>query len=243
MHRRVQAARRDTGNTRSTLPLRVGWTHHHTRVRSNKRRRTMTRTNSTGYPELLWPFKNLPQDYVVLDLETTGLFDESGAPSILTIGVVEVVAGEPVGGAEFCARPRRSITREASAIHGITERKAAGFPELEESWETLTLLLQGKLVVIHNASFDWLIIRDAAITHRLQVPAIQGVFCSQRSAQPWAVANGIETSSRGPSLDALTQALALPDRRSALDGQHGALIDARQSVDIVESLRRRSGSH
>jgi hypothetical protein len=31
------------------------------------------------FPELLWPFLKVPDDYVVLDLETTGLFDEGGA--------------------------------------------------------------------------------------------------------------------------------------------------------------------
>ena len=43
---------------------------------------------------LLWPFRNLPENYVVLDTETTGLFDESGAPGIVAIGIVEVSNGK-----------------------------------------------------------------------------------------------------------------------------------------------------
>ncbi len=37
--------------------------------------------------QLLWAFKALPESYVVLDTETTGLFDEQGAPGIVSLGL------------------------------------------------------------------------------------------------------------------------------------------------------------
>lgn len=196
-------------------------------------------TMKTAYPELLWPFKNLPQNYVVLDLETTGLIDDIGAPSILAIGIVEVNDGQPVNGTEMFARPSRPITQEAAAIHGITENKAANFPALEDSWGTLSSLLHGRLVVIHNAAFDWVVISEAGRIHQLQLPSVQGIFCSQRSAHPWAQAIGMDVSDRGPSLDSLTKQLELRDRRSERAGYHGALIDAQQTVAVVECLRER----
>ena len=36
------------------------------------------------YKELLWIFTQLPDDYIVLDTETTGLPDENGPPDIVT---------------------------------------------------------------------------------------------------------------------------------------------------------------
>ncbi len=194
----------------------------------------------TAYPELLWPFRSLPKDYVVLDLETTGLIDDIGAPSILTIGIVEVKDGQPGNGTEMFARPRRPITQEATAIHGITEDKAASFPALEESWDTLSSLLHGRLVVIHNAAFDWVVISEIAREKQLQLPNVEGVFCSQRSASPWAQACGLTLSGRGPSLDTLTEVLRITNLRAKNKGIHGALVDAKQTVKVVERLRGRA---
>ena len=42
------------------------------------------------YKELLWIFTQLPDDYIVLDTETTGLPDENGPPDIVTLGITVV---------------------------------------------------------------------------------------------------------------------------------------------------------
>ncbi len=42
------------------------------------------------YSELLWIFTQLPDDYIVLDTETTGLPDENGPPDIVTLGITVV---------------------------------------------------------------------------------------------------------------------------------------------------------
>jgi DNA polymerase-3 subunit epsilon len=43
------------------------------------------------YKELLWIFTQLPDDYTVLDTETTGLPDENGPPDIVTLGLTVVI--------------------------------------------------------------------------------------------------------------------------------------------------------
>ena len=190
-----------------------------------------------AFPELLWPFLNVPEDYVVLDLETTGLFDEGGAPSILTIGLVCVAGGRVVQEIEFRARPNRPITEEARAVHGISEEEASGFPELSECWDEFLSIICGQLVVIHNAAFDWIVVNDIAQTTFLQVPEVKGVFCSQKFSYPWALAVGLEVSSRGPSLDTLTQKFEIHDMRADIEGLHGALVDAKQTANLVEAIK------
>lgn len=71
---------------------------------------------------LLWPFTRLPSNYVVVDLETTGLPDEKGDPGIVSIGVVEVANNMILTSSEMKVRPRREITKEAEAAHGISNR-------------------------------------------------------------------------------------------------------------------------
>lgn len=171
-----------------------------------------------AFPELLWPFLNVPDEYVVLDLETTGLFDEEGAPSILTVGIVGVSEGTAVREIEFQARPSRPITQGAMAVHGISEAEAGRFPELNECWDDLVSILHGKLVIIHNAAFDWLVINEAARNNKFQLPRVKGVFCSQKSAYPWALAVGLEVSTRGPSLDSLTQKFEVRNLRADIGG-------------------------
>lgn len=72
----------------------------------------------------------------------------------------------------------------------------------------------------------------------MQFPQVNGVFCSQKAATPWAQAMGLECSARGPSLDVLTKQLGVKDFRAQVDGRHGAMIDSQQTALVVEALRR-----
>ena len=70
------------------------------------------------------------------------------------------------------------------------------------------------------------------------MPPIQGVFCSQKAAIPWAQAMDLPCSHRGPSLDTLTKAIGVEDLRVKEDGLHGAKIDSRQLAQVVEVISR-----
>tara|TARA_B100001057_G_C22849395_1_gene950330 strand:- start:1034 stop:1678 length:645 start_codon:yes stop_codon:yes gene_type:complete len=187
---------------------------------------------------LLWPFRNLPENYVVLDTETTGLFDESGAPGIVTIGIVEVSNGKAVKANEYAVRPHRQMTNEASQINGIGDQQAQSFPTFTSQWPNIRANLSDHLVVIHNAIFDWPLLIEHVMRYGVNEPSILGVFCSQRAAQPWAQAMGLKCSDRGPSLDTLTEATGVHNFRSELDGIHSASKDAKQTAEVVEALRR-----
>lgn len=189
------------------------------------------------YNELLWIFTQLPDDYIVLDTETTGLADESGLPDIVTLGLTVVRNREIVESVEFEARPQKRISEEAQAIHGITNEQAANFESFESQWKQIADYFKNQLVVIHNASFDWPILLDHVDRCDRALPEIEGVFCSQKAAIPWAQALNLECSHRGPSLDALTKALGTEDLRAKKDGIHGARIDSEQTARAAELMR------
>jgi len=107
------------------------------------------------YPELLWIFSRLPEHYVVLDTETTGLPDEEGLPDIITLGITVVRDRSVIDTAEFSIRPQRTISKEAEAIHGISNEQASGFRTFDSQWPEIADWFNDQLVVIHNASFDW----------------------------------------------------------------------------------------
>jgi len=190
------------------------------------------------YKELLWIFTQLPDDYIVLDTETTGLPDENGSPDIVTLGITVVRNREIAESVEFKTRPQKNISEEAQSIHGITNEQAAEFEFFGAQWGQIVEYLKDQLIVIHNASFDWPILLDHVARYGLTMPPIQGVFCSQKAAIPWAQAMNLPCSQRGPSLDTLTKVLSAENLREKSSGIHGAEIDSQQTARVVETMRR-----
>ncbi len=190
------------------------------------------------YNELLWIFTQLPDDYIVIDTETTGLPDENGLPDIVTLGITVVRGREIAESVEFEIRPTRSISEEAQAVHGISDEQAAAFETFESQWSQIADCFKDQLIVIHNASFDWPILLDHVARYDVTMPDIKGVFCSQKAATPWAQAESLPSSHRGPSLNLLTEVLGVEDLRSKRDGVHGAGIDSRQTARVIERMRR-----
>ena len=189
------------------------------------------------YKELLWIFTQLPDDYIVLDTETTGLPDENGLPDIVTLGITVVRHREIATSTEFQIRPQKPISAQAQSIHGITNEQAAEFKPFDSQWQPIAAYLEGQVIVIHNASFDWPILLDYVDRYGLKMPRIQGVFCSQKAAIPWAQAMNLPCSHRGPSLDTLTKVLGIENLRVKSDGLHGASIDSRLTAYFIEEVR------
>ena len=195
------------------------------------------------YKELLWIFTQLPDDYIVLDTETTGLPDENGPPDIVTLGITVVRNREIAESVEFKTRPQKHISEEAQSIHGITNERAAEFESFDAQWDPIADYLKDQLFVIHNASFDWPILLDHVARYGLSMPPVQGVFCSQKAAIPWAQAMKLQCSDRGPSLDALTKVLGIEDLRAKINGIHGAKIDSQQAAQVTEAMRQYGNMH
>jgi DNA polymerase-3 subunit epsilon len=192
------------------------------------------------FGELLWPFSILPVCYACIDTETTGLPNDKDMPDIVSLGITEVQDKKIVSNLEFKIRPHRRINVEAQSVHGITSEESDQFEELETQWPSINRLLSNRLVVIHNSSFDWPILLDQLARYGLSPPIVEGVFCSQKSAYPWAIANGLECTRRGPSLDVLTATFGVENLRARGGGLHGAAIDSQQTVLVVEKLLEQS---
>ncbi len=185
--------------------------------------------------ESLRAFLELPDNYVVLDTETTGLPDEEGQPGIVTLGLTQVVNRNINESIEFKLRPYREIKKEAEKVHGISNEQAKKFPAFDKEWPLIKSWLDKKVVVIHNKNFDWPIIEFHVGYYKCTPPLPIEIFCSQKSAIEFAIEEKIPMSLRGPSLDDLTAYLNLESFRK--DGLHGAKNDTIQTAYVVEGLR------
>ena len=188
--------------------------------------------------ELQWIFTQLPDDYIVLDTETTGLRDKSGQPDIVTLGLTVVRHRAIAASVEFKIRPEKPIAAQARSIHGIAHEQASAFQPFDAQWDQIAEHLKDQLIIIHNASFDWPILLDQVSRYDLRMPPIQGVFCSQKAAIPWAQAMNLSCSHRGPSLDTLTKVLDVEDLRAKSGGIHGAGIDSRMAARVIDVMIR-----
>ena len=109
-------------------------------------------------------------DYVVFDLETTGIsrtFDE-----VVEISAVKVRSGQVVDEFSTLVNPGRHIPAGASQVNGITDQMVAGYPLFSQVLQEFLDFTEGLTLVGHNiASFDMKFIwRDAEKYYGETVP-------------------------------------------------------------------------
>ncbi|MCB9003640.1 MAG: WYL domain-containing protein [Ardenticatenaceae bacterium] len=90
---------------------------------------------------------------VVLDTETTGLNPALGH-RVVEIGAVRLEDGKTVAEFSQLIYPDRLMDAKASAVNGISDADLRGQPRFAEIAPELLRLLDGAMLVAHNAVFD-----------------------------------------------------------------------------------------
>ena len=100
-------------------------------------------------------------DYVVFDLETTGISPKTD--EVVEISAVKVQSGTPVDEFSTLVNPGRKIPYGASRVNGITDKMVADSPSFKEVLEKFLEFADGFVLVGHNiANFDMkFLYRDA----------------------------------------------------------------------------------
>ena len=101
-----------------------------------------------------------PAAYAVFDCETTGT--DTAADEIVSLAIVRLDAGG-VETARYArlVRPSRTIPAEATAIHGIDDEAVMDAPRFAEIVGEVLGMLDGAVLVAHNAPFDLAMLRRA----------------------------------------------------------------------------------
>jgi DNA polymerase-3 subunit epsilon len=100
----------------------------------------------------------LRQPLIILDLETTGML--AAEERITEIGLIEVDNGEFVDSWSQLVNPEKSIPPFIESITGISDAMVRHAPTFAELAPALYARLQGKLLVAHNARFDYGFLRS-----------------------------------------------------------------------------------
>lgn len=108
--------------------------------------------NQPARPKKYKPTMQTPEDYVVLDFETTGL--RSGSDKIIQIGAVKYLRHERKETMYLMINPECHISSTITRITGITNKDVEHAPVIEEVAHELIAFIGGLPIVAHNAPFD-----------------------------------------------------------------------------------------
>ncbi|HSA51524.1 MAG TPA: DEDDh family exonuclease [Yinghuangia sp.] len=160
-----------------------------------------------------------PRDYAVVDVETTGL---TVRDRVISAAVVLLdAAGSVTGRWTSLVDPQRDPG--PTAIHGLTSADLAGQPLFEDIADELGEHLSGRVLVAHNASFDWRMLSAEYSRLGRAVPADERL-CTI------ALAKRLELPLRNWRLETLAAHYGVPQLKA-----HDAEDDARVLARVFRS--------
>ena len=158
-------------------------------------------------------------EFLVVDTETNGLAGD--ACEMTEVGAVLVGGGELHDRWSSLVRCSRPLGRGIQRFTGITQEMLADAPGLEEVLPPLQELLNGRVLVAHNAPFDRRVLRHAFELIGLEWPN-PPVLCTA------ALARKLLPLQRRRGLSVLADALGIE-----VDTAHRALADAETCARVL----------
>lgn len=165
----------------------------------------------------------LDQHLVFVDLETTGA--TATHDRVTEVGLVEVERGRLAAEWSTLVNPGVSIPPAIQALTGITNGMVALAPSFEEISDDLLRRLDGRLLVAHNARFDYGFLRNEF--QRAGIRYSSRVLCTVR------LSRRLFPQHARHNLDALIARHGID-----CDARHRALGDARALWQLVQRWQR-----
>lgn len=164
------------------------------------------------------------QEYVVVDVETTG--GRAAYHRVTEIGAVKVKAGQVVDRFSTLVNPEKPIPRNITRLTGITDEMVEDAPRFSEISSRFRDFIGKSVFVAHNATFDYGFIREEfrRLGESFRSPTLCTVV-SMRKCYP-----GLPSY----SLARLTQHFGIP-----LEAHHRALCDAEATAGLLHLINEK----
>jgi DNA polymerase III epsilon subunit family exonuclease len=122
-------------------------------------------------------------DFVVFDLETTGLNNRKDR--IVELGAIKLSNGAIAGHMNYLIDPQIPIPALVSSIHGIYDEDVQGKPTIDVVLPEFLEMIKGSVLVAHNASFDVGFVKKALGRIESEIPSIRVLDTIKLAKKAW----------------------------------------------------------
>lgn len=167
-------------------------------------------------------FKILPvnMECIILDTETTGMTKED---EVVELGIIDI-EGNVLYNALFSHE--QPMNPMAQAVNHFTEEDLTGAPCIREEAGKIISLLEDKIVIGHNISFDENLLRQSFERYGISFMGFESKLDSQKIAKDFIYAKKY-------SLEHLANLLGIPGNEV-----HRAVDDCRWTLDMLKNLEK-----
>lgn len=163
----------------------------------------------------------MEQNYIALDLETTGLNPKKD--KILEIGAVRVLGGVETARYHVLVNPRRSLAPEIVELTGITDEMVKHAPDIEEVIGEITEFCKDFPLLGHRILFDFSFLKKAAVN--------QGLFFEKQGVDTLTLCRRFMPKEEPKNLTAACRYFGM-----VRQCQHRALEDAQAAHFLYQKL-------
>ena len=161
-------------------------------------------------------------EYVVLDLEMTGLSAKSD--QIIEIGAIKIRDNEVVATMETLVNPNCKIPTRVVELTGITDEMVQSGMDKDEAIESLLSFIDGEILVGQNINFDYSFLKQWAVNHKRPLEA--------KACDTLKLARVLLPAEQPKKLENLCQYFGIERAR-----EHRALDDAMETWQVFEKLK------
>jgi len=164
------------------------------------------------------------QDYVVVDIETTG--GNAKWNRVTEIGAVKIRGGKVIDEWQTLVNPERSIPRRIVDLTGITDAMVASAPDFAQIADEFAEFMGEAVFVAHNVKFDYSFLSEefSRLERDFRYPSLCTVVATRRYF---------------PGLKSYGLARLCEHFGISLDSHHRALCDARATASILMRINEK----
>lgn len=162
------------------------------------------------------------EEYVVLDLEMTGL--SAKTDQVIEIGAVKIKDNQITDRMECLVNPRCKIPTRVSELTGITDEMVSKGRDREEAMRELLDFIDGHILVGQNINFDYSFLKQWAVNHKRPLEA--------KACDTLKLARVLLPAEQPKNLESLCAYFGIERKR-----EHRALDDAIETWQVFEKLK------